>query len=143
MPQSRHAEDVLELTQMVTDDGSVVDVTKADHLQQSPSPPPRVEPREEPRPEPRPEPRMENNELLSANTASAASQSFAGLAGAVSSSRGVPLGGGQRTIEELVKEMLRPMLKQWLDANLPGLVQRIVEREVAKLAGRAEDSSRR
>ncbi|HYM33193.1 MAG TPA: DUF2497 domain-containing protein [Candidatus Cybelea sp.] len=86
---------------------------------------------------------MENNELLSANTASAASQSFAGLAGAVSSSRGVPLGSGQRTIEELVKEMLRPMLKQWLDANLPGLVQRIVEREVAKLAGRAEDSSRR
>ncbi len=37
------------------------------------------------------------------------------------------------TIEDMVGDMLRPMLKQWLDANLPAMVQQIVEREVKKL----------
>lgn len=37
------------------------------------------------------------------------------------------------TLEDLVSDMLRPMLKQWLDANLPSMVQQIVEREVKKL----------
>jgi cell pole-organizing protein PopZ len=33
---------------------------------------------------------------------------------------------GGRTIEELVTELIRPMLKAWLDDNLPGLVERLV-----------------
>lgn len=37
------------------------------------------------------------------------------------------------TVEDLVTEMLRPMMKAWLDANLPPIVERIVEREVKKL----------
>jgi len=37
------------------------------------------------------------------------------------------------TMEDLVTEMLRPMMKSWLDANLPQIVERIVEREVRKL----------
>lgn len=43
------------------------------------------------------------------------------------------------TLEELVKELLRPMLKSWLDENLAQLVGRVVEREVSKLSGKAED----
>ncbi len=39
------------------------------------------------------------------------------------------------TLEGLVREMLRPMLREWLDANLPEMVERIVAREIAKIAG--------
>lgn len=37
------------------------------------------------------------------------------------------------TLEGLVREMLRPMLREWLDANLPDMVESIVAREIAKL----------
>ena len=37
------------------------------------------------------------------------------------------------SVEDLVMESLRPMLKQWLDLNLPNIVERIVEREIKKL----------
>jgi cell pole-organizing protein PopZ len=45
----------------------------------------------------------------------------------------IPLGEGQRTIEDMVREMLRPLLKEWLDSNLPHLVERVVQEEVARL----------
>jgi len=43
---------------------------------------------------------------------------------------------GDNTLDGLVREMLRPMLKEWLDANLPDLVERVVAREVARIIGR-------
>jgi cell pole-organizing protein PopZ len=42
--------------------------------------------------------------------------------------------GNPRTIEDLVKEMLRPMLKVWLDDNLPPLVERLVRAEIERVA---------
>ena len=39
-----------------------------------------------------------------------------------------------RTLEDLVREMLRPMLKTWLDDNLPGLVERLVRAEIERVA---------
>jgi cell pole-organizing protein PopZ len=42
--------------------------------------------------------------------------------------------GGATTIEGLVREMLRPMLKEWLDENLPGIVEKHVEAEVQRIA---------
>ena len=41
-----------------------------------------------------------------------------------------------KTLEDLVKEMLRPMLKEWLDKNLPPMVERFVEREIVRLTRR-------
>jgi hypothetical protein len=38
------------------------------------------------------------------------------------------------TVEDLMKEMLRPMLKAWLDENLPGLVERLVQAEIQRVA---------
>lgn len=49
---------------------------------------------------------------------------------------GPRVGGSGQTIEDLVKEMLRPMLKEWLDTNLPPMVERYVEREIARLTRR-------
>jgi cell pole-organizing protein PopZ len=43
---------------------------------------------------------------------------------------------GENTLDGLVREMIRPMLKEWLDANLPDLVERVVAREVARIIGR-------
>jgi len=41
-------------------------------------------------------------------------------------------------VESLVREMLRPMLKEWLDENLPGLVKEMVAREIARIAAGRE-----
>ena len=65
--------------------------------------------------------------LLSTATASAVDSAFNSLAQTV-------LGANARTLEDLVREMLRPMLKSWLDDNLPGLVERIVRDEIERVA---------
>ncbi|MBA3666957.1 MAG: DUF2497 domain-containing protein [Sphingomonas sp.] len=39
-------------------------------------------------------------------------------------------------LEELVREMLRPILKQWLDDHLPGIVDEHVKREITRITGR-------
>ena len=46
-------------------------------------------------------------------------------------------GGATNTIEGVVTELLRPMLKDWLDENLPAIVDKHVEAEVARIARRA------
>jgi cell pole-organizing protein PopZ len=46
------------------------------------------------------------------------------------------IGAGGKTIEDLVKEMLRPMLKEWIDHSLPPMVEQLVEREIARLTRR-------
>lgn len=42
--------------------------------------------------------------------------------------------GGDNTIEGLVRELLKPMMKDWLDANLPKIVEEKVEAEVQRIA---------
>jgi len=41
-----------------------------------------------------------------------------------------------RTLEDLVREMLQPMLRSWLDDNLPTLVERLVLVEIERIDGR-------
>ena len=77
--------------------------------------------------------------LVSEEAAAQTSTAFVGFAEQLQQSRGVALGSSALTLEELVKDLLRPMLKEWLDENLPPLAQRLVEREIAKLAGHADD----
>jgi len=43
---------------------------------------------------------------------------------------------GETSLEGLVREMLRPMLAQWLEANLPAIVDRLVQAEIARIAGK-------
>jgi hypothetical protein len=47
-----------------------------------------------------------------------------------------PESNGDNTLDGLVRELLRPMLKEWLDARLPEIVEKMVEKEVARIAGR-------
>jgi len=47
-----------------------------------------------------------------------------------------PEDGTSNTLEGLVREMLRPMLKEWLDARLPNMVEAMVKREIDRITGR-------
>ena len=83
--------------------------------------------------EPPPAPPVESpaapqpQQILSHSTVSAVESAFNTLANTV-------LSNNARTLEDLVKEMLRPMLKSWLDDNLPGLVERIVKAEIERVS---------
>ena len=47
-----------------------------------------------------------------------------------------PDDGQPNTLEGLVREMLRPMLKDWLDTHLPEMVETMVKREIDRITGR-------
>jgi uncharacterized protein len=84
--------------------------------------------------------------LVATGTAAASTAAFAALAQQLNRRNGddpqaagaLPIGSGH-TLEDLVKEMLRPMLRDWLDANLPSMVERLVKREIERIGRRAED----
>ncbi len=73
-------------------------------------------------------------DLLSRATSAAVDSAFNTLAQTV-------LVQNARTLEDLVREMLRPMLKAWLDENLPGMVERLVRAEIERVSrGRLDGS---
>jgi uncharacterized protein len=82
--------------------------------------------------------------LVGSGAVGAASSAFARLNQAVQESvpppaaeeSGPAVDANGKTIEDLVKEMLRPMLKEWLDRNLPPMVERFVELEIVRLTRR-------
>ena len=135
-PELEPEPDVLELTDEMAMDP-----------EPTPAPPPpsfrKVEPRDDlefaeapPRPAPPPSyapvdydapPLPPQQPILAQSTVSAVESAFNSLAHTVLSSNA-------RTLEDLVKEMLRPMLKSWLDDNLPGLVERIVKAEIERVS---------
>lgn len=43
---------------------------------------------------------------------------------------------GETSLEGLTRDLLRPMLAEWLDANLPALVERLVQAEIARIVGK-------
>ncbi len=127
-------DDILELTEMVEPDGSVVSVNEPVAAAE----PPRVAARPEPEPEPELEPEEMSAEAPIVSPATAAA-SVAALSRITELSphevheRDIPLGAGHLTLEMLVRAELRPILRDWLDANLPGIVERIVRSEIARL----------
>lgn len=102
-----------------------------------PEPPPPEPVAEEPAPAPAPPPPVfatqqsvpsfDMAQLLSDQTSSAVTSAFGQLAHTV-------LTNNARTLEDLVKDMLKPMLKGWLDDNLPTMVERLVRAEIERVA---------
>jgi hypothetical protein len=79
-------------------------------------------------------------ELMSATTASVASGAFAKLSEALQrtpEAESVADGSG-RTVEQFIEDIVRPILKEWLDAHLPAIVERLVQKEIQKISRRAE-----
>ncbi len=54
---------------------------------------------------------------------------------------GRPGAPGERTVEQLVEAMLRPMLREWLDAHLPEITRRMVQSEIERVARRPDPES--
>lgn len=74
-----------------------------------------------------PQPSLDMAALLSDQAGAAVNNAFGALAHTV-------LNNNARTLEDLVKDMLKPMLKTWLDDNLPGMVERLVRAEIERVA---------
>jgi hypothetical protein len=75
--------------------------------------------------------------LLAPAAAAAATAAVGQLLRAVSSERGAAVTRGGPSIEDVVREELRPLLKAWLDQHLPGVVERLVRAEIERVVGRA------
>ena len=113
-----------------------LDVTApADEPEPEPFPTSFAEPERPAAHEPAPSASSVPYDSLVGESASAASASaFAGLSAAFRQPEPVPTGGVGPTIDDLARSLLRPMLKDWLDANLPGIVEAAVRKEVERIA---------
>jgi uncharacterized protein len=129
-PEPEPEPDVLELTDEMALPEAPPPVFKKveppDDLEFTEAPPRAAQPRESAFDLPPTSP-MDSPPILSRSTVSAVESAFNSLAHTV-------LSNNARTLEDLVKEMLRPMLKSWLDDNLPGLVERIVKAEIERVS---------
>lgn len=73
--------------------------------------------------------------LVDPAAVAAAASSLGSLMRTLAAERHVPVHRRGPTIEDIVREELRPMLKQWLDTHLPATVERLVRQEIARVVG--------
>lgn len=97
-------------------------------------PPPPAAPEPAPRQEAQP---MPEAELVAPAAAAAAAASMGQLLRAVSQERAATITRGGPSIEDVVREEMRPILKEWLDAHLPGIVERAVRAEIERVVSRS------
>ena len=124
----------------------------ADTVMEPPPPPPppippapAAEPRIEPPPRPvmtpplarQEPPPMSEPDLVAPAAAAAAAASMGQLLRAVSQERAATVTRGGPSIEDVVREEVRPILKEWLDTFLPGIVERAVRAEIERVVGRS------
>jgi cell pole-organizing protein PopZ len=130
LPVEEPVADILDLTeQMAAEEEEVpafrtIDGQSDVVFEERPPPPPAPRAVAEP---PRQLPDPVERSLISPATSAAVDSAFNTLAQTVLVQNG-------RTLEDLVKEMLRPMLKTWLDDNLPGTVERLVRAEIERVS---------
>jgi cell pole-organizing protein PopZ len=132
----RESDAVLVLTEAVNDDGSVR------HIEPSPeaaiippSPEGRIEP-QSPRPDIPSEPLASGKHAGQRLSSSASSLAAAALARRAERERreaDIPLGAAGKTLEDIVRETLEPLLQAWLDENLPKIVEPLVRAEIARV----------
>jgi cell pole-organizing protein PopZ len=85
-------------------------------------------------------PDMVANEIMSQPTHQASTDVLSELAAAILDRRdlAVNASSSEMTLEGIVREMLKPILREWLDRNLPYLIERLVKREIDLMVNRAE-----
>ena len=81
------------------------------------------------------DPVSEGDGLVSQDAAAASRQSLAVLSALRDKSETLPAGDGP--LEAVVREMLKPLLKDWLDRHLPEMVEELVTREIARITGKS------
>ena len=85
-------------------------------------------------------PDMITTDIMSAPTVRASTDVLAELARAILDRRDVSISRSSKdlTLEGMVREMLKPILREWLDRNLPYLIERLVKKEIDTMVNRAE-----
>jgi cell pole-organizing protein PopZ len=76
--------------------------------------------------------------VLSRRAAASGTDVLSQLASAILDRRDIVVANRDVTLEGMVREMLRPLLREWLDRNLPYLIERLVKREIDLMVNRAE-----
>ena len=143
------AEDEEEIELEMVDSDEPTEETEENIAEPEPEPEPQPEAEPEPVSIAEPEPvdalaAEAADRLVSENPAMNSVASLSALAAAVDTHRrAADPSIGPRTIEDLVKDVMRPMIREWLDDNLPSLVERMVGREIERLTREAEDISQR
>ena len=143
------AEDEEEIELEMVDSDEPTEETEENIAEPEPEPEPQPEAEPEPVSIAEPEPvdalaAEAADRLVSENPAMNSVASLSALAAAVDTHRrAVDPSIGPRPIEDLVKDVMRPMIREWLDDNLPSLVERMVGREIERLTREAEDISQR
>jgi cell pole-organizing protein PopZ len=85
--------------------------------------------------------RTASQQLMSQDRAQASAALLRELVRSVTRANELSL-GGDPTLHALVREALGPLLRDWLDANLPALVERLVRAEIDRVSARAEEEAR-
>jgi uncharacterized protein len=75
--------------------------------------------------------------LVAPEAAAAAASSVSNLIRTLAADRGMQVTSSGPTIEDVVRAELRPLLREWLNVNLPPLVERLVRAEIERVVGRA------
>lgn len=78
----------------------------------------------------------QHGSLLAPSTAAAAAAALSELARAVAAEQKSVITRNGPSIEDVVREEIRPLVKNWLDAHLPGMVERMVRAEIERVLGR-------
>ena len=123
-----------------------------------PEPAPAPAPVATPSPAPEPEPTLNENileltqqmiaqappdigageSILSTAPSQDSTDALQELAKALLSKRDIAIGNRDMTLEGLIREIFRPLLREWLDQNLPYLIERLVKKEIDHMVNRAE-----
>lgn len=124
---------ILDLTDKVEEEA---DNTRVD-MSYDPDPPPDIMLEDNPLTDEVPQ---DDDSLLSDTTADAAAAEMAKLlASNVAVERDEPVRIGRVTLEDIARDLMRPLIKTWLDQNLPRVIEKVVTKEMEKLARRARD----
>jgi cell pole-organizing protein PopZ len=75
--------------------------------------------------------------LVAPEAAAAAANAVGSLVRTLAAERSMPVRTGGPTVEDIVREEIRSLLKDWLDTNLPQMVERLVRAEIERVVGRA------
>ena len=120
---------ILDLTEKVDD-------TRVD-MSYDPDPPPMIDLQEAPE---MPTPEDDDISFLSEKTADAAASEMSKLLSSnVAVEREVTSRVGRVTLEDITRDLMRPLLKTWMDENLPRVIEKAVAKELDKLSRRARD----
>lgn len=125
-------DDVLELTDPIEPPAPVESMGDIDVYSPEPEPEPAPPPPPPPLPEPASASAFSRDEVADNLVGDHAAGLAASAFGSLSSALLMPKDG--RTLEDVVRELLRPLLKEWLDQNLPRIVEAKVEEEVHRIA---------